>query len=67
MQPTAISTKMLSMNTYSVYLIAYKNRRFKTLVDATSITIAGKIALNKALKKLPNIDWQISMIWYNWR
>jgi hypothetical protein len=50
------------MKDYTVYLTAYKGKKFKTIVNAASITIAGEKAVLKAPK---NIDWQISMIWYN--
>ena len=52
------------MKEYSVYLIAFKNLKFKTTVQATSIHIASEIALNRA-RASKDADWTISMVWYN--
>lgn len=52
------------MNEYSVYLIAYKNLKFKTTVQTSSLSIASEIALNRA-RAYKDADWSVSMIWYN--
>jgi hypothetical protein len=48
--------------TYTVYLIAYKNKKFKISVKASSIIMAGEKAILRAPK---GPDWSVSMIWYN--
>jgi hypothetical protein len=48
--------------TYTVYLTAWKNFKFKVSVEATSINIAKE----KAIARAPsNLNWQVSMIWRN--
>ena len=48
--------------TYTVYLTAYKNKKFKIAVEAPSITVAKEKAILRAPK---GPDWQVSMVWSN--
>ncbi|MDD5649439.1 MAG: hypothetical protein PHF86_03330 [Candidatus Nanoarchaeia archaeon] len=50
------------MKEYTVYLIAFKNLKFKCFVKASSIHVASEIAKNRA-KVYKKVDWTISMIW----
>jgi len=48
--------------TYTVYLIAYKNKKFKISVEASSIIMAKEKAILRAPK---GSDWNVSMVWHN--
>lgn len=49
--------------TYTVYLTASKNKKFKIAVDAPSIIVAKEKALLRAPK---GPDWNVSMVWYDY-